>query len=126
VLAALAARADADADTAAHAKIFTGNVTAEDHTDIQNTRVRFEAGARTYWHSHAGGQVLVVIEGRGRMQEEGGPIRDMGPGEAIYTKPGRLHWHGAAPDQHAVVISAYVGALDWKQAVTEEEYRGKL
>lgn len=119
------ALAHAQGGPPSHPTIFTGNVTAEDHSDIQNTRVRFESGARTYWHSHAGGQVLVVVEGVGRMQDLGGPVRDLRVADAVYTKPGVAHWHGAAPGHYAVMISAYIGELDWKQEVTEEEYLGK-
>jgi quercetin dioxygenase-like cupin family protein len=130
VFAAVFARAQGQtsehaATPTGHEATTTGKVVAEDHTDMQNTRVRFEPGARTYWHSHAGGQVLVVQEGRGRMQEEGGPIREMAPGDAIFTQPGVAHWHGAAPDHYVVLLSAYIGTVNWKQPVTEDEYLGK-
>src|SRR5689334_4846253 len=96
-----------------HENTTTGKVEALDHADMKNTRVRFEPGARTYWHTHAGGQVLVVQEGRGRMQQAGGPVIDMAPGQAIFTPPGVAHWHGAAPDHYVVLLSFYIGDVDW-------------
>lgn len=37
--------------------------------------VRFETGVRNYWHAHAGGQLLYVIEGEGWVRP-GGPTLD--------------------------------------------------
>ena len=90
------------------------------------SRIRFEAGARTNWHLHSTGQLLLVEEGRGRLYEMGaGKVIDVKAGEPVYTKPNVLHWHGAAPDSHAVQFSVYSGTLEWKEAVTDEEYTGR-
>lgn len=35
----------------------------------------FETGARTVWHSHAGGHLILVTDGTGYYQEEGGDIQ---------------------------------------------------
>ncbi len=35
------------------------------------------------------------------------------------------HWHGAAPDQHALQFSVYAGNLTWQAPVTDEQYLGK-
>ncbi|ANH83187.1 hypothetical protein A8C56_21355 [Niabella ginsenosidivorans] len=37
--------------------------------------VTFEPGARTHWHTHPKGQVLIVTEGVGWYQEEGKPAQ---------------------------------------------------
>jgi quercetin dioxygenase-like cupin family protein len=92
---------------------------------MRSSRIRFEAGARTNWHTHSTGQLLLVEEGKGRLQEQGSAIRDVLAGQPVLTKPGVMHWHGAAPDQHAVQFSVYSGMLEWKDAVTDEEYTGK-
>ena len=45
--------------------------------DIWNSsiaNVTFEKGARTDWHKHSGGQILLVTAGEGRYQERGGKI----------------------------------------------------
>ena len=59
--------------------------------------VTFEPGARTAWHTHPLGQVLVVTMGLGLVQREGGPIEEIRPGDAVWFEPGEKHWHGASP-----------------------------
>ena len=105
---------------------FTGTVAVVDSKEMRMSRIRFEAGARTNWHLHSTGQLLLVEEGRGRLYELGaGKVIDVKAGEPVYTKPNVLHWHGAAPDSHAVQFSVYSGTLEWKEAVTDEEYTGR-
>src|SRR3954452_23388156 len=58
--------------------------------------VTFEPGARTAWHTHPLGQVLIVTAGRGRAQCWGGPIEEIQPGDVVWFPPGEKHWHGAA------------------------------
>ena len=45
---------------------FTGKTEAMDGKDLSVARRRFEPGARTAWHSHDRGQLLMVEEGRMR------------------------------------------------------------
>jgi quercetin dioxygenase-like cupin family protein len=105
---------------------FTGTVAVMDSKEMRTSRIRFEAGARTNWHLHSTGQLLLVEEGRGRLYEVGGgKVVDVKAGEPVYTKPNVLHWHGAAPDSPAVQFSVYSGSLEWKEAVSDEEYTGK-
>jgi quercetin dioxygenase-like cupin family protein len=104
---------------------FTGTIAVQSTEGTNMSRIRFEAGARTNWHVHTAGQILSIEEGRGRLQELGDPIKELVVGQPVLTKPNVLHWHGAAPDQHALQFSVYAGKLEWKQAVTDEEYLGK-
>lgn len=62
---------------------------------IAGNRVTFQAGARTGWHSHPRGQLLIVTAGGGWVQDAGGPKRALAPGDTVWTAPGVLHWHGA-------------------------------
>jgi len=84
---------------------FTGTVlqdpiiATEAPARIVATRVSFEPGARTAWHSHPLGQTLYVISGVGRVQSKGGPIREIRPGDVVWIPPGEKHWHGGTPDQ---------------------------
>ena len=64
---------------------------------LASTRVSFEPGARTAWHTHPLGQTLYVISGVGRVQAKGGPIREIRPGDVVWIPPGEKHWHGASP-----------------------------
>jgi quercetin dioxygenase-like cupin family protein len=70
--------------------------------------VRFEAGVRNHWHSHAGGQLLHVIEGEGWVQVRGQePVR-LGLEDTVSAEPGEEHWHGAGfrgPMAHIAVAS---------------------
>lgn len=62
------------------------------------SNVTFEPGCRNNWHSHTGGQILVVVGGRGYYQAEGEPARELLPGDVVEIAPDVVHWHGAAPD----------------------------
>lgn len=104
---------------------FTGKIAVADSSEMRMSRIRFEAGARTNWHVHSTGQLLLIEEGRGRLYEQGGTIVDLPAGQPFYTKPNVPHWHGAAPDSHAVQFSVYSGTLEWKGAVTDDEYFGR-
>jgi quercetin dioxygenase-like cupin family protein len=104
---------------------FTGNITIGDSVEMRTSRIRFDAGARTNWHLHSTAQLLLVEEGRGRVQELGGEIVDVPAGQPVLTTPNVLHWHGAAPDQAALQFSVYSGSLEWKDAVTDDEYTGR-
>ena len=104
---------------------FTGTVAVQQTTGMNMSRIRFEAGARTNWHIHSAPQILLIEEGRGRWQEHGDVVKEIPANQPVLTKPNLLHWHGAAPDQPAVQFSVYAGTLEWKQAVTNEESRGK-
>ena len=104
---------------------FTGNITVGNTKDMSSSRIKFDAGARTNWHLHSAPQLLLVEEGRGRLQELGESIKDVPAGQPVLTKANVLHWHGAAPDQSALQFSVYSGTLEWKEKVTDEEYTGK-
>ncbi len=100
----------------------TGGGGFVDSSDLRVSRIRFEAGARTHWHIHSAGQVIVAEEGRGLYQERGSGIMTFGPGEAPYLKPKVAHWHGATPDGPVVQATMYGGTLEWVGPVTDAEY----
>ena len=111
---------------AQQAPLFTGTSDVMDGKDLTAARRHFDAGARTYWHSHANGQLLLVEQGRMRTQKKGGPVRDLGVGESDYAGPNVAHWHGATPDQPLVQINVgFGGATKWGDQVTEAEYTRK-
>jgi quercetin dioxygenase-like cupin family protein len=103
----------------------TGKIEVGDTKNMNMSRIKFEAGARTNWHVHTAAQLLLVEEGRGRLQELGSAIVDIPAGQPVLTKPNVLHWHGAAPDQAALQFSVYSGNLEWKDPVTDAQYQGK-
>src|SRR5215207_6500982 len=91
--------------------------------------VTFEPGARTAWHTHPLGQVLIVTFGAGRAQREGGPIEEIRPGDVVWFEPGEKHWHGASPAtamSHIAIQEAIDGkAVDWLEHVTDDQYGGR-
>jgi quercetin dioxygenase-like cupin family protein len=95
-------------------------------TDGMNTRrIRFEAGARTNWHTHTERQMLWVEDGRGLYQEQGEPVKELLKDVPVLTKANVPHWHGAAPNSHAVQLTIYGGDIKWGAAVTDAEYQSK-
>ena len=94
------------------------------------TRVAFEPGARTAWHTHPLGQTLYVVSGVGRAQTKGAPIQEIRAGDTVWIPPGEKHWHGASP-KNAMVHIAMQESLDgnhvtWLEKVTDEEFAGPL
>jgi quercetin dioxygenase-like cupin family protein len=89
-------------------------------------KVTFEPGARTAWHTHPLGQTLIVTDGFGLVQREGGPIEEIRPGDVVWFAPDEKHWHGASPTTaltHVAVQEARDGkAVDWMEHVTDEQY----
>ncbi len=53
--------------------------------------VTFEPGARTAWHTHPLGQVLIVTAGCGPVQREGGPVEEIHPGDVVWFEPDEKH-----------------------------------
>lgn len=83
-------------------KFFTGetllSMLVEPNDGVFNCpigNVTFTPGARTNWHKHSGGQILLVLEGLGRYCERGGRIRILRPGDVVKIPPEVEHWHGA-------------------------------
>jgi quercetin dioxygenase-like cupin family protein len=88
--------------------------------------VTFEPKARTNWHSHPGGQLLFITEGRGYYQAKGHPAQPLKKGDVFEIPRNVVHWHGAAPDSDfahiAVSLNTDEGGAVWIGPVTEEEY----
>ena len=93
-----------------------------DSEDVLKARVRLEAGARSSWHSHSWGQLLLVEAGRGRIQLRGQPLREMRPGEPVLTAAGVVHWHGSAPDESMVMLSLRGPDVEWLEPVWDDVY----
>jgi quercetin dioxygenase-like cupin family protein len=114
------------------AEWFTGTVRIDPLFPVQaparaaGNAVTFEPGARTAWHTHPLGQVLIVTAGAGRVQREGGPVEEVRPGDVVTFAPGERHWHGAAPTTamtHIAIQEALDGrAVEWMEQVSDAEY----
>ncbi|MBV9273048.1 MAG: cupin domain-containing protein [Verrucomicrobia bacterium] len=89
--------------------------------------VTFEPGARTAWHTHPLGQILIVTAGCGWVQREGGPIEEIHPGDVIQFLPDEKHWHGATPTTALTHIASQEQldgkVVDWMEKVSDDQYR---
>jgi Uncharacterized conserved protein, contains double-stranded beta-helix domain len=109
-------------------KYFTGHAHLNPLTQTPNiANVTFEPGCRNNWHiHHMGGQILLVIAGRGWYQAWGEPAKELHPGDVVEIPPEVKHWHGAAKDSWfshlAVEIPAKIGFNEWLESLPEEEY----
>ena len=115
------------------AEWFTGGVRIERYAQVEEparagcAKVEFSAGARTAWHTHPLGQLLLITDGLGWVQRDGGPVEAVAAGDVVVFHPGERHWHGARADSpmtHIAIQEAVNGvAVTWLEHVTDAEYR---
>ena len=116
-----------------YSKFFTGTthlqmlVTKDDTWNSSIANVTFDKGARTNWHKHSGGQILLVTAGEGRYQEKGKEIQILKKGDVVKIPPNVEHWHGATPDSDFAHISIEPNLPNnqttWLDSVTDKEYK---
>lgn len=89
--------------------------------------VTFEPGARTNWHKHPGGQILLITGGQGYYQERGKPAQLIKKGDVVLIGPDIEHWHGATSISGLIHIAINTnvqkGNAVWIQPVPDEEYK---
>ena len=112
---------------------FTGNaflqplLAKDKNNEFALGSVTFEPGARTHWHTHPRGQVLVITEGEGFYQEEGKPAQVLKKGDVVNIPENIVHWHGASANSQFVHIAITNYKADknvvWLKPVTDEEYK---
>lgn len=115
---------------------FTGSVRVDQRfaaappARVTGGLVTFEAGARSAWHSHPLGQVLIVTAGTGRVQQWGEPIEEIRRGDVVRIPPDTKHWHGAAPTTsmaHIAITELLDGtSTEWMEKVTDAQYNAPL
>jgi quercetin dioxygenase-like cupin family protein len=119
---AQAQNASTDADR------FTGATRRLEAEGWRVSRRSFEASARSAWHRHSGGQLIFVESGRARVQDRGGKMLELKPGESHYTAQGIEHWHGAAPDGEFRQVALSRGdeaETVWLEKVSDQQYAGR-
>ena len=126
-------RSDSLEPKKASAEHFTGAVQvqelfpAEDPSRTSGGKVTFEPGARSAWHTHPLGQILIVTDGTGWAQQWGGPIEEIRKGDVVRIPAGVKHWHGATPSTamtHIAIQEQLNGkAVEWMEKVSDEQYR---
>jgi 4-carboxymuconolactone decarboxylase len=118
------------------AENFTGaaqvewSFSADEPARLSGGLVSFEPGARTAWHTHPLGQTLIVTEGVGRVQQRGGPIREIKKGDIVRIPPGVPHWHGASPEaamSHLAIGERLDGkSVEWMEPVSDADFNAPL
>ena len=126
-------RSDSLEPKKASAEYFTGAVQvqelfpADDPSRTSGGRVTFEPRARSAWHTHPLGQILIVTDGTGWVQQWGGPIQEIRKGDVVRIPAGVRHWHGATPSTsmtHIAIQEQLNGkAVEWMEKVADEQYR---
>ena len=107
---------------------FTGGVwgdavlSATDGVLVNN--VFFEPRARTHWHRHERGQLLLVTAGRGRVRSRDGAGEEIRAGDAVWIGPGEEHWHGGDRDSYLLHTAVSLGQTEWLEPVSDEDYEG--
>jgi quercetin dioxygenase-like cupin family protein len=103
---------------------FTGTVHMDPVLDTGKVTINtviFTPGARTYWHSHPGGQLLIVTAGRGIVATRAG-AHVIGIGDVIWTEPDEEHWHGACGDTLMTHTAVSHGTTQWGAEVAEADH----
>lgn len=105
-------------------ELFPARVPAQ----VSGGRVTFEAGARTAWHTHPLGQILIVTAGTGWIQQWGSQKEEIREGDVVWIPPGKKHWHGATTTTsmtHLAIQEQLDGkVIEWMEMVSDEQYRG--
>ena len=97
---------------------------ADDDVNSQISVAVFAPNAKLNWHSHSGGQILLITEGTGYYQEKGQPAQVLRKGEVVKCLPDVEHWHGSAPyDGVTYLAVSPKSKTTWLHPVSEEEYR---
>lgn len=114
-----------------YAQYFSGKswlapLTSNKDLNLPLSNVTFEPGCRNNWHSHTGGQLLIVVGGVGYYQERGKAAVRLEKGDVVEIGPNVEHWHGAAPDSWFAHLatngSPSTNQNTWLEPVSDEEY----
>ncbi|HEX3804370.1 MAG TPA: cupin domain-containing protein [Solirubrobacteraceae bacterium] len=120
-------RRDDAAPSEIRAETFTGGAWADPRLragqdGVTVNDVFFPPTARTDWHRHERGQLLLVAHGLGLAQVDGESPHWIGPGDIVYFPAGEKHWHGAGPATYLLHTAISLGTTEWQEEVTTEQY----
>ena len=119
-------------ENTAYAKYFIGQsyLAPVSTSQVKMYNVTFEPKCRNNWHIHhaksGGGQMLIVVGGRGYYQEWGKEPQELKVGDVVNIPANVKHWHGAAPDSWfshlAVEVDGVETSNEWLEPVEDNEY----
>lgn len=119
-------------ENTAFAKYFIGKsylapITTNKDLNVPISNVTFEPGCRNNWHSHTGGQILIVVGGEGLYQEKGKPARHLKVGDVVEIAPNVEHWHGATANSWfshlAIACNPQTNENNWLEPVNDADYK---
>jgi quercetin dioxygenase-like cupin family protein len=100
--------------------VFLDPVLAVPELSIGN--VFFAPASRTFWHSHAGGQVLSVVRGRGLVANRDGEAAFIEAADVVHARAGEEHWHGGSHDSYVLHTAMSLGLTTWLEEVSGADY----
>ncbi len=107
-------------------RAFLAPLTQNKNLNCPIANVTFEPGCRNNWHSHTGGQILVVVGGKGYYQAKGEFAKKLLPGDVVEIQANVIHWHGAAPESWfshlAIEANPQFNENTWLEPVSDEQY----
>lgn len=111
---------------------FTGRtyfqpIVRNDECDLTIGRVTFHKGARTFWHTHSGEQILYFIHGHGRVQMRGDKVIDAVAGDVVHIPAETQHWHGTHHDEEHMTqhLAMTFGQPTWLDPVSDDDYNAE-
>lgn len=108
-------------------KSYLAQITKNEELNVPIYNVTFEPRARNNWHSHTGGQILIVVVGEGLYQEKGKPAQKLKVGDVVEIAPNVVHWHGATDKSWfshlAITCNPKTNENKWFDSVNEEDYK---
>jgi len=116
---------DNDRQAVPRSTTFAGGVWGEPLVEVPDTAVNhimFTPGSHTNWHRHAGGQILYVTDGQGKVRSRDGEEATISPGDTVWAPPGEEHYHGADGNRFFSHLAISFGTTEWLEPVAAEEY----
>ncbi|WP_419870381.1 cupin domain-containing protein [Chryseobacterium sp. CT-SW4] len=108
-------------------KSWLARLTSNDDLNVPMSNVTFEPGSRNNWHSHTGGQILIVVGGEGLYQERGKTAKHLKSGDVVEIAPNVVHWHGATSGSWfshiAIACNPKTNENKWLEPVSDTDYK---
>lgn len=90
------------------------------------TKITLAPNSYTHWHSHPGGEVIIVTAGAGLYQSKGKEAIKIKKGDIIETMGGLYHWSGSEENSSLTYVSIKTvkpnGLVNWHEQMTTERY----
>ena len=79
--------------------------------------LHFDAGSRTKFHKHSGDQILLIVEGTGKVATDN-EVLTVTKGDVVLIPAGESHWHGAPDDTSMAHIHLLAAGDETEQTET--------